>query len=568
MVGFSQNTHTIQNKAMQLRVAVALPGLLLCGDELIVTKREYNMTDSKAAQAGGGIFNRLRRHSRQLTQAGQHLLQRYPRDTVSRVEQNIHDDKVIDMKKSSVVYSQAEEKHTPHSLFRQQLPGLTRQLLGKRFNSISKFANFVAPQGSFDMASDQILELLADFASNLAETRKVLDEAGVATLAELQHDVARSGRLSRALGEQNRILAIVQGAISGTFGVVGAAADLPASMIIALRTIYLTGRAYGFELDHPEDRTIVFEALSRVDLSLIAEKQAILLGLRSFGSLLDSGDLQHLQTLLGSNNNIEPLKNLLSDDNGQLKWKLSSGVIRKIAPVLGGVAGAVYNARLIQDVASQAQEVFAAARQDVLSRQAKPEADTILLDVPHKKKPDPEAAQLAAQVHILQSDTIEKVAVIEKAAAQPLDEAAQDKVIHEQIETLAHTLIEGKPAETVKPAAKPRTRKAPAKAAVTAANEPATTDTVADKPVAAKRSRKATGAAATEQAATNAVQVDQPAVAKTPRLRSTGGTKAAVTEARANTANTTANTVASEEKPKAPRSRSSKAAPKVDGSAE
>lgn len=528
------------------------------------------MTNSNAgpAQSRGGLFNRLRRQSRQLAQMGQQVLQRYPHETVSRVEQNIHDDKVIDMKKNAAVYSQAEDRHTPHSLFRQQLPGLTRQLLGKRFNSISKFASFVAPQGSFDMASDQILELLADFASNLAESRKVLDEAGVASLAELQQDVGRSGRLSRALGEQNRILGIVQGALSGAFGVVGAAVDLPASMIIALRTIYLTGRAYGFELDHPEDRTIVFEALSRVDLSLIAEKQAILLGLRSFGSLLDSGDLQHLQTLLGSTNNIEPLKNLLSDENGQLKWKLSSSVIGKIAPVMGGIAGAIYNARLIQDVSAHAQEVFAAARQQVLTQQPKAEADTILLDVPHRKKADPEAAQLMAQAHLLQSDTIEKVEVIEKAEKPVLDEVAQDAVIHAQLETLAHELIEEKPATAVKPASKPRVRKAPAKAVADAASS----DTVAEKPVAAKRTARKTAGASKTAANTGVAPTPaaQPEIAKTPRRRATTAKAEGAAEQTASD-KAAGEVPASTEQPvvaKAPRRRSSKVTPKVDGSGE
>lgn len=528
------------------------------------------MTDSNAGpvQSRGGLFNSLRRQSRQLAGVGRQILQRYPHETVSRVEQNVHDDKVIDMKKNATVYSQAEERHTPHSLFRQQLPGLTRQLLGKRFNSISKFANFVAPQGSFDMASDQILELLADFASNLAESRKVLDEAGVATLAELQQDVGRSGRLSRALGEQNRILGIVQGALSGAFGVVGAAVDLPASMIIALRTIYLTGRAYGFELDHPEDRTIVFEALSRVDLSLIAEKQAILLGLRSFGSLLDSGDLQHLQTLLGSTNNIEPLKNLLSDESGQLKWKLSPGIVSKIAPLMGGIAGALYNARLIQDVSANAQEVFAAARQQVLTQQPKAEADTILLDVPHRKKADPEVAQLVAQAHLLQSDTIEKVEVIEKAEKPLLDEVEQDAAIHAQLETLAHELIEEQPAGAAKPASKPRVRKAPAKAAAHTASSG-----TAEKPTAAKRApRKAatTPAVPAKSAAAADETAEQPVVAKAPRRRAATKKAEAVSEPVAKN-QPVAEPSASPEQPavvKAPRRRSSKAAPKVDGSGE
>ena len=532
------------------------------------------MTDQHAHPDKGknGLFNQLRQQSKQLAALGQHMLQRQSQAVVSRIspdtQPDIQDDKVIDMKKTKAVYSRTDERHTPHSLFRQQLPGLTRQLLGKRFNSINKFAKFVAPQGSFDMASDQILELLADFASNLAETRKVLDEAGVATLAELQHDVGRSGRLSRALGEQSRILGVVQGALSGAFGVVGAAADLPASMVIALRTIYLTGRAYGFELDHPEDRTIVFEALSRVDLSLIAEKQAILLGLRSFGSLLDSGDLQHLQTLLGSTNNIEPLKNLLSDESGQLKWKLSPGIVSKIAPLLGGVAGAIYNARLIQEVSAHAQEVFAEARQHILSQQPKAESDTILLDVPSRKKAvDPEVAQLAAQQHILQSDTIEKVELVEKVEKAPVDEATQDQTIHQQIEALAHEVIEHTP--VVKPASKPRTRKAPVKKAVSPDTGSSAAVTPAADDAAPNRRASAKAAAPTDTVSKAAESVDAaaPSAGTKPVRRRTATTKASAAKA-ASTEAVSPAAAASEDKPKAPRRRSVKAATKPDASGE
>lgn len=522
------------------------------------------MTDQHARRSKGqtGLFNQLRQQSKQLAAMGQHMLQRQLQAQVSRISPAIHDDKVIDMKKTNAVYSRTEERHTPHSLFRQQLPGLTRQLLGKRFDTINKFAKFVAPQGSFDMASDQVLELLADFASNLGEVRKVLDEAGVATLAELQHDVARSGRLSRALGEQSRILAMVQGAMSGAFGIVGAAADLPASMVIALRTIYLTGRAYGFELDHPEDRAIVFEALSRVDLSLMTEKQAILLGLRSFGNLLNSGDLQHLQGLLGSTNNIEPLKNLLSDENGQLKWKLSPGVVRKIAPVLGGVAGAIYNARLIQEVSATAQEVFAEAREQIIAQQPKPEADTILLDVPHKKVVDPEVTRQAAQEHLQHSDTIEKVELVAKVEKPPVDEATQDEAIHQQIEALAHEVIE--PAAAVaapKPAAKPRTRKA---AAPKAANADVTVTEAAKasvettaKPAAKRRTPAKAASATVDTDVTPAAAVAKPARHRT-----------AVAKADSADATPAVNPAVAEDKPKAPRRRSAKTAPKTSDSAE
>lgn len=472
---------------------------------------------AKQAIPSKDLLSQLRKHSKGIADVGQNMLSRLSKQSVSRLTDSLKEDKVIDMKKNTAVYSSADGRQNPHALFRQQLPSLTQQLLGKRFHSLNKIGKFIVPNGSFDIASDQILELLADFASNLAESRKVLDEAGVATLAELQHDVARSGRLARALGEQNRIVGIVQGALSGALGVVGAAADLPFSMIIALKTVYLTGRAYGFELDQPEDRALVYEALSKVDLTLVAEKQAIFLGLRSFSNLLDSGDLKHLQSLVGSHNNIEPLRNFLSDETGQLKWKLSPAIISKIAPLIGGAAGAIYNARFIEEVATKAQEVFSQARQQVID-QAKvtPSAVSPVFDKP-VKTPN-ENAQLEAQVALLQNETIEKVDIESKAAIVHPDEVTQDSVIHDKIEELAEQLI-----ASPTPAAKPRVRKKPvATAAATSVDTKSAAATEASKPKPAaevKASRPRTPAKTPQAASNETTKVDD--AKPTPRRRTT-----------------------------------------------
>jgi hypothetical protein len=169
--------------------------------------------------------------------------------------------------------------------------------------------------------------------------------------------------LARALNEKNRYIGMAQGAISGATGVVGAAADIPLSMILALRTVYLTGRAYGFELNQPEDRAMIFEALSNADLSLITEKQAILIGLNSVSGMLGTGNIQGLQTMLGSSNDFEPLFKLLSDANGQLKWRISAALLDKVTPVIGGAVGAIYTSRLLKEVSDSAKQVFEHARQ-------------------------------------------------------------------------------------------------------------------------------------------------------------------------------------------------------------
>ncbi len=401
------------------------------------------------------LLDRVRAGGKSLSDVSQKLMKQLAKDSVSRLTKTPEQQSVINMKNDIKTETQALSKSTSNNasqLFRQQLPGLTRQLLGKRFNTVNKLANMVMPTGTFDKASDQILELLADFASTVSNSKDILEEAGVDSLAELQKDIGRSGRLARALGEKNRYLGMAQGAISGATGVVGAASDIPLSMILIFRTVYLTGRAYGFELDSPQDRNLIFDALSSADLTLIAEKQAILLGLRSLSAMLGTGDLQSLQTILGSNHDVDPLIKFLSDESGQLKWRLSPSIINKISPLVGGAVGAIYNARILKEVSESASQVFEQARQHALGNSSGTVATTIedkLANVLPVEGKEAQALQKEAQEAILHNDDIQKVEIITRSEYDAKQDAAAniDEKIHEQLGALAEDMIEEKPEE-------------------------------------------------------------------------------------------------------------------------
>lgn len=436
--------------------------------------------------ASPDLFDNLRTRAKSLSDIGQNLMKQLAKNSVSRLSEIPAANSVINMTKDNQALSTTksgtnDSPNRANQLFRQQLPGLTRQLLGKRFNTVNKIANLVMPTGSFDKASDQVLELLADFASTLSNNEHVLQEAGVDSLAKLQNDNGRSGRLAGALSEKNRYIGMAQGAISGATGVVGAAADIPFSMILALRTVYLTGRSYGFELNQPEDRALVFEALSNADLSLITEKQAILLGLRSVSGMLGTGNLQGLQNLLGSNNDVEPLIKLLSDANGQLKWKISPSIINRITPIIGGAVGAIYNGRLLKEVGESAKQVFEQARQqglgnnqtansltsdslstDPKTANAKADNSQAASDTASKAESKPatsgdklvgateakgqeaKAHQKEAQQAVLENDDIAKVEIVSRSEhdEQQLDDQAKDAQIHDQLAALADELVE------------------------------------------------------------------------------------------------------------------------------
>ncbi|MDA4468919.1 EcsC family protein, partial [Escherichia coli] len=129
-------------------------------------------------------------------------------------------------------------------------------------------------------------------------------------------------------------------------GVVGAAVDVPVSLVLVLRTIYQTGRSHGFDLQEVTDQDVVEFIFKEVDISLIAEKQTLLLALKTLRNMLETQDIHQFQQVLGSTTDFDTLKNWLVDEDGEFKWgwlnripKLSA--FGKVTPVAGAVLSAV-----------------------------------------------------------------------------------------------------------------------------------------------------------------------------------------------------------------------------------
>jgi hypothetical protein len=212
-----------------------------------------------------------------------------------------------------------EQYESPQHMLRQQLPKLSHQLLGRHYTKVNNVASFISPDMG-EKVSDYLFQWLNEFSSNTSLTEKILEEAGVKDITELTQDTGRSQRLSQALIEQNKLLAAAQGVITGATGVWGAAVDIPASIVLALRTIYQTGRSHGFDLADEADQEVVAFIFKEIDLGIIAEKQTLLIALKALKSMLETHDLQQFQQLLGSSNDVELVKKWLVDEEGQFKW--------------------------------------------------------------------------------------------------------------------------------------------------------------------------------------------------------------------------------------------------------
>ena len=151
----------------------------------------------------------------------------------------------------------------------------------------------------------------------------------------------------------------------------GAAIDIPASLVMALRVIYQVGRSYGFDLSKESDQDIVQHIFRQIDLGLIAEKQAVLMALKTLSSTIQSSDISQLQQMLGSGNDTEVLKKYFLDESGQYKWPWLNQLpkvslldkLAKLTPFASAGVGAVYSWRLVDEANQKAQQVFSHARE-------------------------------------------------------------------------------------------------------------------------------------------------------------------------------------------------------------
>ena len=406
-----------------------------------------------------------------------------------------------------------------HQLFRNQFPTITKQVLGNRYNAVNKYSKFVLPNG-LDSAADEVLELLAKAAMALASTERVLAETGAKSIQELQQNVDRSARASSALKEVNKIFAALQGGVSGVAGMVGAVADLPLSVLLALKTIYETGHAYGFELDNEEDQQAVYQVLVKSDLSLIAEKQVLLLGIRNFKDVLATGNYSQFQSFLDSNYSFEGFKDAMTDADGQYKWGMLNALgkvkwLRFTTPILGGLVGAFYGSKMIEEVAEKADEVFSHARrylienpdqhiavleaykqgydhQQKVNTLEKNDVSALLNHVSNNHK-SADAQQKTAQQHLDDNPDIVKVKVEKQVHAEKQSAPMTEAEIHNAVEDLAKKEVATK--TVVK---KSTTRRAPAK------TTKATTTKTAPKVVTKAPTEQATTEQATTEKATTA----------------------------------------------------------------
>lgn len=304
--------------------------------------------------------------AKKLSDVGLDAIQQATTQDVSKQSFSVDALHVIDGQARAKKIFEANVYENPQQMLRSHVPQVSRQLLGRHYGKVDRVVNLVSPQFS-EKVSDYFFDQLNTFTNNISSVDALLDETGIQNLEELTKDLSRSQRISQAFAEQNKWIASVQGAFTGATGVVGSTIDVPLSIVMSLRTIYQVGRSYGFELNKETEQDIIQYIFRQIDLGLIAEKQAILMGLKAIANTLETHDVHQLQKLIGSSNDIEALKKWLTNADGEAKWQWLNtlpkfSMLNKLTPVASASVSAVYSWKLIEEVNAKAQVVFAQAR--------------------------------------------------------------------------------------------------------------------------------------------------------------------------------------------------------------
>lgn len=248
-------------------------------------------------------------------------------------------------------------------VFKQHLPSLTKQLIGTRLNVIGHYVSPLIPIETIETMSEHFFERAATFANSISGTQRIAKRAGVDDIFELRTgDVARCDELVHGVLEENRLIAMAEGGLTGASGVLGAVIDLPLALLLSLRTVYQVAHCYGFDLQGEEGRALAFEALTQSDLEILADKQGVLLALAGMRTILESGDLRGVERLIGGGAEVAAVGGAISEFAQKLNLHKPALWLSRTMPVMTGAAGATYNARLVASVAASAQKTFRQAR--------------------------------------------------------------------------------------------------------------------------------------------------------------------------------------------------------------
>ncbi|MFO7884008.1 MAG: EcsC family protein [Desulfobacteraceae bacterium] len=194
----------------------------------------------------------------------------------------------------------------------------------------------------------------------LADTDDIIRDAEVSAIFQLKRkNLNLLDKLANEVHNWAIGIATVEGGVTGATGIFGLAADIPAIITLALRTIHKIGLCYGFEAKNEMDNQFVFSILSASGANSVAEKAAALSMLRSVEITIAKQTWKAMaekaaQQQISKEGAIIAIKDLAK----QLGINLTKRKALQAIPAVGALIGSSVNGWYVKDVGLAARRAF------------------------------------------------------------------------------------------------------------------------------------------------------------------------------------------------------------------
>lgn len=233
-------------------------------------------------------------------------------------------------------------------------------LLTKAAGTVAAPLNWIVQKLVPEKAIKAVLEA-ANWAGNkLADSGDILRDGEVDHIEELRSkSLELSDRIADGVHTWAIGIATVEGGAAGATGLPGMAADIPAIVTLALRTVHKIGLCYGYECSAEADNHFVLGILSASGANSVEEKVEALLGLRAVQQIVlkqtwKSMSEKAAAQQMSKEGAIIGIRALAK----QLGINLTKRKALQAIPVIGAGIGASMNGWYIKDVGWAARRAF------------------------------------------------------------------------------------------------------------------------------------------------------------------------------------------------------------------
>jgi len=236
--------------------------------------------------------------------------------------------------------------------WKKESPGMANHLTSTVLKPVTWIAEKIIPQSAIKGALD-FANLVGKL---LADESDLKRDACVRSISELkQKDLALSDRLANKVHNWGIGMAGGEGGLTGAAGAIGIAADVPAIITLALRTIHKIGLCYGYEAKTKGDQEFIFGIMSASGANSIQEKQAALALLRKIQiHVMNNTFDQLVKEQFGGQTTLITTKVLAN----QLGINLTKRKALQVIPALGALVGASVNGWYIKEVGWAARRSY------------------------------------------------------------------------------------------------------------------------------------------------------------------------------------------------------------------